>query len=389
MTPQPVRLGLLALDPRITPAATVAAQFNPVSQTLQVIGTTGNDQLAFTQLATGEFIITGENGTTINGATSYQSQTGVNRVAIHLGNGADVIRFEGTERITTGSILIATGGGSDNVVLSAPLAVGQLQVLTSDGSDDVSVNTPQSPVSSIGDFNIRLGTGGDRIKFNGPYGLSASSVRIDAGRGNDSVGVLAPIDVDSFYVGAADGSDDVLFDAPGDRVKVGDLTVRTGDERNTTSALTVRNTDIVGVLNVIGGRAADSIALTGVVVSGTTNLNTGGGAIGDQVSIDDSTFKSDFNLRSQGGWDRVEIEQDTNYTGQTLFQDRVFIGLGLGADLLDLGRANNDGAKVILFNPTASYFYGGSGLDTVHLDNVVNSDASPLLTKHFSFETKN
>ncbi|HEX3147583.1 MAG TPA: hypothetical protein VHR66_05830 [Gemmataceae bacterium] len=390
MTPPPVRLAAIALDERITPATTVKATFYPTSQTLSILGTSQVDQLAVTQLATGEFVITGENGTTINGATIFQSQTGVNRLTFHLGYGADVIRFEGTERISVGSIRLGTGPGNDHVVLSAPLAVGQFQVLTGDGSDVVDVNTPQGPVSTLGDLSIQLGAGGDQVTFNGPYGLSASTVRINAGRGNDTANVMAPIDVDSFQVAANDGSDSITFDdSSSNRIQLGDLVVHTGDDKNSTSSLTVRDTDIAGMLSVTGGRAADTITLVGVVVSGLTKIDTGGGAVGDQVSIDDSTFNSSFRLLTQAGWDRVEIEQDINRPGQTLFKDRAYIGLNLGSDLLYLGRKNNASAQVVLTDPTDTYFYGGPGLDTVFLDNVVNADASPLLTKHFSFETKN
>jgi hypothetical protein len=168
------RLRIEPLEPRRLLAGDVAATFD--SGALALAGdAVGNQLLISAGASPGELLITGQNGTTING-THQQIFSGVTDFTATLGDGDD--RLELTAALENTSFSLDGGAGNDILKLSgANLTSGDNYIYGGSGDDTITlVNTTIESAYSVlnieGDTNLEgyVGaTGNDIIRLNNTH----------------------------------------------------------------------------------------------------------------------------------------------------------------------------------------------------------------------------
>ena len=134
------------------------------------------------ELVDGNVVVTGRDGTTINGSdqsftvSSRSIESGIN---VWLGDGNDSLRLLGVE--VTGATVITTGLGDDNVTLDGT-TFGQSVVIGTGGGDD-EVSVLMSTIS--GDLSVYTTTGDDNIRV--AESKIGGTLKAFAGDGDDVV----------------------------------------------------------------------------------------------------------------------------------------------------------------------------------------------------------
>lgn len=153
------RLGVEKLESRDNPAGNITAMMD--SSTFFLIGDVADNQLSVTENTAGELIVTGLNGTTINGQESVNfGVVTQNNLRLNLRDGNDSVDLSGVS--TTGYIFLDMGAGNDSATLSNVSASG---VGFSGGSGNDAV-TLTAVSASIG-VRIMGGDGVDTFTNNG------------------------------------------------------------------------------------------------------------------------------------------------------------------------------------------------------------------------------
>ncbi len=224
-------LGLETLEPRLLLAGGVTAAV--IGGNLIVRGNRAGNQIVIGQagLADGQFRITGEDGTTVNGLAGVVVVDGVTgAVRVKLGGGDDVLKL--ADAVLPSELLVRAGRGSDTVNIEHVEVGGGVAVRTGGGEDEVRLEN----VVVGGRTVLHTGGGADRIVFERGggavegFGLTGD-VSVRAGRGNDTIYirwedptnehgvVLHPRDVADWPVGSVfhgGGGRDVLYVPDGD-----------------------------------------------------------------------------------------------------------------------------------------------------------------------------
>jgi hypothetical protein len=163
---RPPAPGLERLETRATPAGNVAAFASGGSVFL--FGDAADNQVVLQQTQSGEVIVSGTNGTTINGAQSVSLGTGFpESVRIDLGDGSDSVQVFNQ---IAGSIVVIGGNGDDSVFLGNSGAFGNVEVFGGAGNDTVVL----SAVRANNIIGLDGGVGIDALRVVNSFGVRGS-----------------------------------------------------------------------------------------------------------------------------------------------------------------------------------------------------------------------
>ncbi|MFK7817774.1 MAG: hypothetical protein AB8G99_03565 [Planctomycetaceae bacterium] len=219
---------------------------------LLVQGDKANNQIRLAGSSNGSVIVSGLNGTTINGSMysrTYRVQDDV-RLAFNKGGNNKVL----LEEVVADDLSYKGGHGRDQLGVRYG-SLNDVSVKTSGGNDTVLFQT----VQGIDSININTGHGRDDI---GVAGISGN-VTINSGHGNDGV----------LVVGGAQGSGNIKTGGGKDYLALystafsRDVNVKTG---HGSDEVWVTNTTIGGKLNVHGGGDSDALMIDGSSISSTS-----------------------------------------------------------------------------------------------------------------------
>jgi hypothetical protein len=181
------------------------------SGTLLVAGEAANpgDPIAITQTSPGVFTVTdGGTPVTIDGSGA------VSDVVVRLGRAKDTVSIDLGGFTLAGSVSARLGGGTDSLAVANGTISGNLEVTGGPGrdsltvADGLAVNGALAVATAGGDDTVTVGTatlgsatfdlagGDDTLTFKATVGTGAGRVLdVDAGSGNDTVGLLAPASI--------------------------------------------------------------------------------------------------------------------------------------------------------------------------------------------------
>jgi hypothetical protein len=280
---------------------------------LDVRGDSADNRFSIAQTAAGAFTFTDLDlvtPTTFNGAAGPVTFTGVTgSLRIDLKAGDDEVQIEEGTSIA-GNLDIRMGGGSDAVVIqadffgTAPIDVGgNLDVQTGQGDDTVLVdqfvsvtgsalidtsdgadNVTISGLTTIaGNLAVRLGHQNDRLEA--AIVDITGAVTVNASLGDDTVD-LFDILAASATIDTSDGADTVLIRSASE--VLGDLTIRLGLDNDVLEIGDGAAVAVGGSLSVNASRGDDRATLFDVAVAGGTAIDTSDGA--DNVTLTASIF---------------------------------------------------------------------------------------------------
>jgi hypothetical protein len=268
-----IRSSLEALEHRRLFAGNVSVSLDASTDTIQITGDAHSNAVLVTQVA-GNYVISGQPGTTINGGTApatFPVTSNLKSFLANLGNGHDRIWFQSGAANAVG---ISTGKGDDRVTLATFSATsGNLSIET--GFDDDRVTLGNS-AATRGNLNINTGKGDDRVSLT-DSAASTGSLSIATGVGTDDVSVVnTNVFTGNLIVETSDGSDDLLLrnsGATGGSVQLfsgeGADDVRLDNVQSNGGNLEVRTgagDDAVALANTIGG--------VGVTLDGGNGFDT-------------------------------------------------------------------------------------------------------------------
>jgi len=187
---------------RLLPAGNVTATI--VGDNLVLAGDAEDNSVRI-EVDGGNIIVTGLDGTTINGDPDFEAVTGSTNIAgdlvVDLGKGddklavGDTIVIEGDVRVTDnsgattlgfrsveiqGDLLVKTGRKNDRISLVGTSVAGDAKIVTHRGKDLVSIS--QSTVTGALDMATGRGTDGVVVDDS----TLSDSARLDTGRGRDA-----------------------------------------------------------------------------------------------------------------------------------------------------------------------------------------------------------
>jgi hypothetical protein len=364
---------LEALEGRVTPAGNLTTHL--LGGSLFVLGDREANAVTVTQTAAGQFTLTPDAGTTINGKAEALTLTGVTRdLVLWLGDGDDGVRlgssFEDT--LSVGRSLVIQGGNGENVIESnGTLTVARdLTVVNGRGNDRVELRGHLQVGDNVTIFN---GNGDNTTMISPDLGLNntiGGDLRIINGFGGDTNIVL------DTNVG-----DDVIFDN-GSADPTTDVTTNQFTAFNSTERLTVGG-DIV--FRTTNGQVSNVVTDTDVgddVVfeagrSGNATFDLGTGSIAGAVTVG-----GDVTIRgSRAGQSQVRLGDISGFADDPglLIQGRLMVNTGTGDDELSLTNVNVNRTTTLLTGAGAdrvtvddSAFRGGFSLATEAGDDAVN-----------------
>jgi hypothetical protein len=180
---------------------------NVVGGNLRIEGDVEANKILITSGAeAGTFVVTGLDGTLLEGATDPITVTGIRNISVDLGDGDDLVAVAGAT--VRGNVSIRTGVGDDRVAvgtdggaaelagaLPADLSVevrGSLNVSTGAGEDQVSIDDAVAALLNVstGDDNDVVALGSDE-----PLGdlaarlVARHGAHVDLGAGNDQLSI--------------------------------------------------------------------------------------------------------------------------------------------------------------------------------------------------------
>lgn len=257
-TRRPVRLALVPLEARDTPAGTVTATFAHGALTLT--GDAADNAVTINQLPDGRLTLSGALDTNIglNGANPVSSVTLpaplTGGLTAGWGAGNDELTLSGVE--LPASLSVNGGPGANALVLTGRVVVkGSLTVTNGVGFDTTFLI---GPVTVGGALTIANGPGGALVDDDSSTELQVTgALTVTGGVGADSV---------------------ALGDAA--RITAGSIRVAGGAGANVTDIGPVGPLAVAGSVRVTGGPDADSVRLEGgpVAVGGSLNIDLGAGA---------------------------------------------------------------------------------------------------------------
>ncbi|MEQ9407227.1 MAG: Calx-beta domain-containing protein [Fuerstiella sp.] len=237
---------------------------------LQVTGDTADNAISIGTNAAGDIVVTGLNGTTINGQSQFVAFTGVSGVLpgdLRLTGSAGDDFFSVAGVSVTGAFFITTAGGRDAVSLAAITVGGDLQVRSTD------VQLTHIAGATTGGHSLFFGgTGDDQIELND---LNVGGVlSATTGDGADVV-VLNRIDAANSTQLTTGIGDDLIQMI--DSVHHGSLYAATdaGDDELRASGITINAT-----LYMAGGAGNDLVDFYNITTQSTAVIST---AAGDDV----------------------------------------------------------------------------------------------------------
>lgn len=210
-----------------------------------------------------EIVVTGSNGTTLNGADAPVVITDVSDVRVRLAGGRDVLTVE-RGVLVPAKLDVDLGPGND-VIYVAGGSYGSLYIDGDSGVDEIAVTSVTTD------------------------GL----LRIDGEEDDDNISVTSSLVGGTCYFDGGRGDDTWLIDALfGQYVRL--------DTDEGVDAVLIERSQLSGKLSVDLGRRDDEIILHAVVVDGLVTLD-GGGDVDTYVDVGDNTFRGGLELK------RIEI----------------------------------------------------------------------------------
>ncbi len=135
------RLGIEALEGRSLMAGDVFAAVE--GSLLLVEGDNLDNQVTIAQTAAGDVVVSGQNGTTINGLPSVRFvRPALNAAEVRMGSGNDTLVLRGVQ--LTNDLFVDLGAGNDRLttVAAAPVTVGaNASIYGESGNDTVVLNS--------------------------------------------------------------------------------------------------------------------------------------------------------------------------------------------------------------------------------------------------------
>jgi hypothetical protein len=251
---------------------------NVVDGNLRIAGDAeGNEILITAGAEPGSFVITGVDGTTLDGAADPITVTGVRNIRINLGEGNDLAAVAGAN--IRGNVGIQTGAGDDRVLIG-----------TGEGAPELAGILPADlTVYAKGVIHVETGADADTVNVDDAI---AAALSIDSGDGNDavSVGSAAPLgDLDArvsarfgVHVNLGAGNDELNMD----QLRTRGLIVARGGAGDNAIDVNVAN---AAAMAVLGDGGADNVTLADLDVR---HLGVHTGAGNDNVEVSDSVFAS-------------------------------------------------------------------------------------------------
>lgn len=151
------------------------------TMTAHLLGDNKDNQIEITANPGVGYLVTGLNGTTVNGvhAVSINTQPAL-KFDVSLGKGKDRVSFNGA--FGTQDLNIMTGDGKDIVSLSDGTHFGDINIDTGAGDDQVIL----SGIHGTKNLNVSTGDGKDKVSITSAIQIDGNSV-IDGGHGKNIV----------------------------------------------------------------------------------------------------------------------------------------------------------------------------------------------------------
>jgi hypothetical protein len=143
------------LEARDNPAGSVSV-FVAADGLLHVVGDAAGDQIMIQQDAGGAIVVTGQNGTKVNGQDNGSAAAAAAGVVVQLGDGDDVVQLSG---VSVGSLTVETAGGNDQIALSGVSVTNDAAISAGAGNDVVTLYG----VSVGNNLTLDGGAGTDRL----------------------------------------------------------------------------------------------------------------------------------------------------------------------------------------------------------------------------------
>jgi Ca2+-binding RTX toxin-like protein len=153
-------------ETRATPAGNVTAQVSGGS--ILLTGDAGDNQIILQQTRTGAVIVSGINGTTVNGRQSVSLGSGTpSGVFADLGDGPDYLQvFD----LFAGSLVVVGGNGDDSLYFTNSRAIGNVEVYGGADNDTVFL----SGVQALNIIGLDGGAGTDSLHVDNSRGVFGS-----------------------------------------------------------------------------------------------------------------------------------------------------------------------------------------------------------------------
>ncbi len=397
------RLVLEGLEDRWAPAGNLSVELSPFfPPTLQIRDLEGNHNSVRIGAGTspGEIVVTGRNGTTLNGGTEPLTFTGVSQIFADLaggndtilvkdlspefgnavtglevitGDGDDDIRIEDTVLSVNGpaffaSIFVASGFGDDSIRIEDTSLTGDFPV-TIDIFGDEPGGIAGDDVIELDNVELLSNGGAANLNLNGDFGffpgntvggddrIELEDVTLEARGGGFFSPAVATLSV----------TGDSAPDAGDDDIEVQDVTVLADGPFGSIASVQIDadNSTFAGAASVANGN--DEVSIEDVSVT----------AVGGQATF---AITTDFSGSAvTGGRDELELERVFVVNGTTnidtgvdndevKIEDSVFgtlsVLLGDGNDDLEL----EDGVIV-----SAATLDGGNGVDSLDLEDNIGT----------------
>lgn len=192
-------LPTLVLAPLLLAGGDVAVK--QANGTLRLVGDEQDNRLVVEQVGPGDYLVTGLNGTTIDGAGSKLVHGVTKNLRVSLGKGGDLFSLQGD---VAGRVVVRTGPGDDVVDVGDGAIGGSLGVATGSGNDFVEVTADVA-----GATRVSTGGGADEIGLAGVALLGRA--RVASGAGDDEVFVLDVFVGASLSVALGRGDDNLAL----------------------------------------------------------------------------------------------------------------------------------------------------------------------------------
>lgn len=227
----------------------------------------------------GDVVVTGIDGTTINGEETFTAFSGTNQIPDDL-----VMRL---------------GGGSDEIVLDGGLDVND----TIDARLDSGANTFSVIDVTARNLFIR-GAGANTVYLSDQTTIEQDFVVRFKGNGADTIALMGADIGDDVSIAAGHGENNIALDG----ANVGDVAKVSGGKHN--DNLYLKDSNVRDDLSVKTSRGVDFVMLDGSEVSDKTGLNLGAG--NDHVRItNESRLGRGIRTTGGSGQDTVEYADDT------------------------------------------------------------------------------
>jgi len=358
----------IKFDPAATHTVTDANFANVSAVSTLTLGDTGNDQVTLGTGAVAAGIVTvnlgsGNDTLTVSDGVAFTVNGGAGTDYVVLGSGGATITAINVESITTGG---GTFTANDTITFAASHTADVSAISTGPGNDSVTFgSTGAAAINVTGTIDMGTGTG-DSITINSTAGITIAQIQgaetitggsgadnltsvvaqtggtyIDAGAGNDSIGVTGAGTIT--IVGGA-GTDTVTIQASTVTLSVSQVEIvngSSGSDAVTFTAATTSGTYATGVETITLSSSDDVFEMRLIQASGaTTSASIAGGLGNDTITL-------------------TLAENGTSLTGAVV----VTVNGGLGNDTITISDAIVNTSGEI----DTVYIVGGAGADTIQL----------------------